>query len=140
MGVLVPVSEGRTPEGDADDGVVREVEEDGDASVGSDTLDVLTSDAPADKRLISWLHASSGLKVDVTVGRVAVSDGPPRVIVIVFTPVSVWVGGEVVSVWFRIGRGMVEFNPSVENIPPFPPAPLIIERALDSEVHPTNVP
>ena len=136
--MLGSVSEGRTPEDDADGGVVREVEEGGDASVGSDMLDVLTSDAPIDKRLINWSHASSGLKVDVTVGRVAVSDGPPRVIVIVSTPVGVWVGGEVVSVWFRVGSGMVEFNPSVENIPPFPPAPLMIERALASEVHPTN--
>ena len=64
-----------------------------------------------------------------TVGRVTVSDGPPGV---------VGIGGAVVSVEFRVGSGTVEFELSVETIPPFPPAPLIIERALDSEVHPTN--
>lgn len=64
-----------------------------------------------------------------TVGRVTVSDGPARV---------VGIGGAVVSVEFRVGSGTVKFELSVETIPPFPPAPLIIERALDSEVHPTN--
>lgn len=130
------VDEGRTVE-DVGDGVVTGVEQGGDASVGSDVLDVLTRDPPADKRLISRLCASSGLKVEVTVGRVTVSCGPPKVTVIV-TGVVDGVGGEVVSVEFKIGSGMVEFDPSVETIPPFPPAPLIIERALDSEVHPTN--
>jgi len=91
-----------------------------------------------DKRLISWLYASSGLKVDVTVGRVTVSDGPPRVIVNVTVRVGVGIGGEAGSVEFRIGSGMVGSGSSVETIPPFPPAPLIIERAFDSEVHPTN--
>lgn len=67
--------------------------------------------------------------MDTTVGRVTVSDDPLGV---------VGIGGEVVSVGFMVGSGMVEFEQSVETIPPFPPAPLIIERALDSEVHPTN--
>jgi len=132
MGMPVPIDEGR----DADDGIVTQVEEGSDASVGSDILDVLTKDAPADKRLISWLNASSGLKVVVTVGRVIVPDGSPGGT----TSVAVGIGGEVESVGFRIGSGVVEFDSSVENTPPFPPAPLIIEKALGSEVHPTNVP
>jgi len=130
------VNEGRTVEDDADGGVVTEVEGGSDANVGSDILDVLTGDAPTDKRLISWLYASSGLKVDVTVGGVTVLSGPPRVGVIIRVEVGIDCG--VVSVGFRIGSGMVGFGSSVETIPPFPPAPLIIERALDSEVHPTN--
>ena len=93
-------------------------------------------DAPSAKRLMSWLYASSGLKVDVTVGRVTGSVGPPRGGVTV--RVDVGTGGGVGSVEFRIGSGTVEFESSVETIPPFPPAPLIIERALDSEVHATN--
>lgn len=93
-------------------------------------------DAPSDKRLMSRLYASSGLKVDVTVGRVTISVGPPMDSVVV--RVGVGTGGEVGSVEFRIGSETVEFESSVETIPPFPPAPLIIERALDSEVHPTN--
>ena len=131
------VDEGRTVEDDVDGGVVTGVEQGGDASVGSDTLDVLTRDPPADKRLASRLYASSGLKVEVTVGRVAVSCGPPKVTVIV-TGVVDGVGGGVASVELKIGNGTVESDSSVEIIPPFPPAPLIIERALDSEVHPTN--
>ena len=131
------VGEGRSVEDNVDGGVVTGVEQGGDTGVGSDTLDVLTRDPPADKRLISRLYASSGLKVEVTVGRVAVSCGPPKVIVIV-TGVVDGVGGGVMSVGFKIGSGMDESDPSVETIPPFPPAPLIIEKALDSEVHPTN--
>ena len=119
---------------DAYDGTVTEVEEGSDTGVGSDMLDVPTKDAPADKRLINWLNASSGLKVVVTVGRVIVPDGSPGGTI----RVVVGVGGEVESVEFRIGSGMVEFDSSVENIPPTPPAPLMIERALGSEVHPTN--
>jgi len=57
------VNEGRRVEEDADDGTVTKVEEGSDASVGSDIPDVLTKDAPTDKRLINWLNASSGLKV-----------------------------------------------------------------------------
>ena len=131
------VDEGRSVEDDVDGGVVTGMEQGGDASVGSDILDVLTREPPADKRLISRLYASSGVKVEVTVGRVAVSWGPPKVTVII-TGVVDEVGGGVVSVEFKIGSGMFEFDPSVETIPPVPPAPLIIERALDSEVHPTN--
>jgi len=134
MGMSMLVNEGRRVEGGADDGTVTKVEEGSDASVGSDILDVLTKDAPTDKRLINWLNASSGLKVVVTVGRVMVSDGSPGGA----TRVAVGIGGEVESVEFRIGSGMVEFDSSVENIPPSPPAPLMIERALGSEVHPTN--
>lgn len=130
------VDEGITVENGVDGGVVTRVEQGGDADVGLGMLDVLTSDPPADKRLISRLYASSGVKVEVTVGRVAVSCGPPKAIVIV-TGVVDGVGGGVVSVEFKIGSGMPEF-PSVETIPPVPPAPLIIERALASEVHPTN--
>ena len=74
--------------------------------------------------------------MDVTVGGVTVLSGPPRVGVII--RVDVGIGGGVVSVGFKIGSGMVGFEPSVKTISPFPPAPLIIERALDSEVHPTN--
>lgn len=48
------------------------------------------------------------------------------------------IGGEAESVGFRMGSGTAELDLSVENIPPFPPAPLMIERALGSEVHPTN--
>lgn len=129
MGVLVLVEEGRTVEGDAGGAIVAEVEGGGDGNVGSGVLDVLTRDAPADKRFISLSYASSGLKVDTTVGRVIVSGGPLWV---------VGIGGEVVPVEFRIGSGIVEFSPSVETIPPFPPAPSIIERALASEVHPIN--
>ena len=136
MGVLMLVSEGRTVGDDADGDVVTKVEEGSGASVGPDMPDVLTRDAPTDKRLSSWLYASSGLKVDVTVGRVTVSDGP-TLIVIITTGVDDGVGG-VESVGFRSGSGMEEFGSSVETIPPFPPAPFIIERALDSEVHPTN--
>ena len=127
------VNEGRTVEDDVDGSIVARVEGTG---IGSDMLGALTNDAPAAKRLFSWLYASSGLKVDVTVGRVAVSEDP-RVIVTV-TPVGVAIGGEVESVGFMIGSGMVEFKGSVEMTPPFPPAPSIIERALDSEVHATN--
>ena len=130
------VDEGRKVE-DTNGGVVTGVEQGGDASVGSEMLDVLTRDAPADKRLIRRSCASSGLKVEVTVGRVAVSYGPPKDTVII-TGVVVGVGGGVASVEFKTGSGMDEFDPSVETIPPFPPAPLIIERAFDSEVHPTN--
>lgn len=61
-------------------------------------------------------------------------DGPPGST----TRVAIGIGGEVESVEFMIGSGMVEFDSSVENIPPSPPAPLMIERALGSEVHPTN--
>ena len=136
MLMLMLVDEGRRVE-DTDGGVVMGVEQGGDASVGSDMLDVLTRDAPADKRLISRSWASSGVKVEVTVGSVAVSYGPPKDTVII-TGVVVGVGGGVVSVEFRVGSGTVEFDPSVDTIPPCPPAPLIIERALDSEVHPTN--
>ena len=132
--MLVPVNEGRTVGDDADDGIVTGVEEGSVGSVGSDIPDVLTRDAPADKRLINLLYASSGLKVVVTVGRVVTPDGPPEGVV----RVDVGIRGEVESVEFRSGSGMVEFDSSVENIPPFPPAPLMIDRALDSEVHPTN--
>jgi len=130
----MPVNEGRVEE-DADVGIVIEVEGD-DASIGSNILDVPTKDAPTDKRLINWLNASSGLKVVVTVGRVVAPGGPPGGTV----GVAVGIGGEVESVESGIGSGMVEFDWSVENIPPCPPAPPMIERALGSEVHPTNVP
>ena len=109
------------------------MEEGSDASVGSDMLDVPTKDAPTDKRLINLLNASSGLKVVVTVGRVIVPDGPPGGTI----RVAVGIGGGVGSVGFGIGSGIVECGSSIENIPPFPPAPLMIERALGSEVHPT---
>jgi len=135
--MLMLVDEGRMVEGDAGGGVVTGVEQGSDASVGSDMLDVSTRDAPADKRLIRRLYASLGLKVLVTVGRVAVSRGPPKETVI-STGVAVGVGGGVASVEFRTGRGVVESGSFVETIPPFPPAPLIIERALASEVHATN--
>lgn len=134
MGTSMLVNEGRRFEEDADDGTVTKVEEGSDASVGSDIPDVLTKDAPTDKRLINLLNASSGLKVVVTVGSVIVPDGPPGGT----TSVAVGIGGEVESVEFMIGSGMVELDSSVENIPPSPPAPLMIERALGSEVHPTN--
>ena len=132
IGVPMPVNEGRRVE-DVDDSIITEVEEGSDASVDSDILDVPTKDAPADKRLINRLNASSGLKVVVTVGRVVAPGGPPGGNI----GVAVGIGG-VESVEFRIGSGMVEFDSSVENIPPSPPAPLMIERALGSEVHPTN--
>jgi hypothetical protein len=134
MGIPISVNEGRRVEEDTDDGIITEVEGCSDASVGSDILDVPTMDAPADKRLFNWLNASSGLKVVVTVGRVMVPDGPSGGTI----RVAVGVGGEVESVESRVGSGMVEFGSSVESIPPFPPAPLMIERALGSEVHPTN--
>jgi len=130
----VPVSEGRTVEEDTDVGTRTEVEEGGDVGVG--VLDVPTRDAPSNKRLINWPKASSGLKVVVTVGRVVAPDGSPGGAI----PVDVGTGGEVQSVGFRGGSGRVEFDPSVENTSPVPPAPLMIERALDSEVHATNVP
>jgi len=133
-GTPVPVSEGRAVEGDTDVDIRTEVEEGG--GVGVSMLDVPTRDAPADKRLINWLKASSGLKVVVTVGRVVAPDGSPGGT----TPVDVWIGGEVQSVEFRSGSGRVEFDPSVEDILPVPPAPSMIERALASEVHAMNAP
>jgi hypothetical protein len=129
LGVLVLVEEKRTVEDNAGKGVGAGVQEGSEASVGSDMLDVLTRDPPAHKRLISRLYASSRLKVDVTVGRVIVVDT---------VGVGDGVGGGVVSVEFKMGSGMFEFDRSVETIPPVPPAPLMIERALDPEVHPTN--
>ena len=125
------MSEGRTVEENTDVGIRTEVEEGGNVGVGSGMLDVPTRDAPAAKRLINWLKASSGLKVVVTVGRVVTPDGGPGGT----APVDVGIGGEVQSIGFRGGSGRVEFVPSVENIPPVPPAPLMIERALCSEVH-----
>jgi len=91
MGMPMLVNEGRRVEEDADDDTVTKVEEGSDASVGSDILDVLTKDAPTDKRLINWLNASSGLKVVVTVGSVIVPDGPPGGT----ARVAVGIGGEV---------------------------------------------
>lgn len=126
------VSEGRRVEEDTSVGTRKEVEECGDIGVGM--LGVPTRDAPANKRLLNWLKASSGLKVVVTVGRVVTPDGSPGGI----TPVDVGIGGEVQSVEFRGGSGRVEFDPSVEDISSVPPAPLMIERALGSEVHAMN--